>query len=158
MLVVADPNIVAGANITSIQNITIVMCVVILLMRIATILKMGKTIVSFAYWKNIKGEVNMRKSKIINNRAYTDGDTGIYTDLPLDIQKALIKWIERNIYGRKTANLIYSSYDLKHCAERNIKYYITNNQFKDAMLYCGFYPVNPKELNWYYKIVFKGVR
>jgi hypothetical protein len=98
----------------------------------------------------------MRTAKIINNRAYTDGDTRLYTDLPLDKQEALINWIENHIYSRKTANHNYSSYDLKQYAEWNIKYYISNNQFKDAMLHCGFYPVNPTELNWHYKITIGG--
>lgn len=104
-----------------------------------------------------------RTSKIINGRAYTDCDTKLYTDLPLEKQEALINWIDLNISGRKTPNLNHTSYGLKHYAESAIHYYITNNQFKDAMLYCGFYPVNPTELNWCFKIsdkslVFKGGR
>lgn len=78
-------------------------------------------------------------------------------DLPLEKQKALINWIDRNISSRKTANLKYTSYDLKHYAERAIGYYITNNQFKDAMLYCGFYPVNPMDLNWNFRISEKSL-
>lgn len=77
---------------------------------------------------------------------------GLYTDLPLEKQEALIKWIEHNIHGRKIVNFKYSSYSLKSLAERSIHYYITNNQFKDAMLHCGFYPINPAEKNCYYKI------
>ena len=29
---------------------------------------------------------------------------------------------------------------------------MTNNQFKEAMLICGFKPVDETELNWYYRI------
>ena len=36
--------------------------------------------------------------------------------------------------------------------ERDTDIYMTNNQFKDAMLACGFLPVNERELNWHYCI------
>ena len=98
-----------------------------------------------------------RKSKIINGRAYTDGDTKLFTDLPIEKQEALIDWIDLNISGRKTPNYNYTSYGLKDYAERSIHCYITNNQFKDAMLYCGYYPVNPTDLNWSFKISEKSL-
>ena len=40
----------------------------------------------------------------------------------------------------------------KHMLERDTDIYMTNNQFKDAMLACGFLPVNERELNWHYCI------
>lgn len=103
----------------------------------------------------------MRTSKIINGRAYTDGDTALFTDLPEDKQTALIEWIDHNITPRKAPNLKHTSYGLKDFAERSIHYYISNNQFKDAMLRCGYKPVNPTDLNWSFRIsekslVFKG--
>lgn len=101
--------------------------------------------------------MKQRTSKIINGRAYTDCDTKLFSDLPKDIQQALIKWIDNNITVKKTPNLKHSSYDLKDYAERAIHYYITNNQFKDAMLYCGFKPVNPTALNWSFRISEKSL-
>ena len=98
----------------------------------------------------------MQASNIINGRAYTDKDTKLFTDLPKDIQYALTKWIYHNIASRKTVNLKYTSYDLKGLAEAAIGFYITNNEFKDAMLHCGFNPVNPNSLNWHYKINVKS--
>lgn len=99
----------------------------------------------------------MRTSKIINGRAYTDGDTALLSDLPNEVQDKLIKWIDRNIRARKTPNYNYTSYGLKDIAERAIHYYISNNQFKDAMLHCGFKPVNPTDLNWHYCISEKSL-
>ncbi len=104
----------------------------------------------------------MEKSNIINNRAYTVGDEKLFSDLPTEKQQALINWIEQNIQRRNSANFKHSSYGLKQLAEKAIDFYISNNQFKDAMLFCGFHPVNPTELNWYYRIseeslVFKEV-
>ena len=78
-----------------------------------------------------------RRAKIVDGRAYTDGDTELYTELPLP---------------RKTPLLSNSSYGLKHMLERDTDIYMTNNQFKDAMLACSFLPVNERELNWHYCI------
>ena len=36
--------------------------------------------------------------------------------------------------------------------ERDTGIYMTNNQFKDAMLACDFLPMNERELNWHYCI------
>ena len=36
--------------------------------------------------------------------------------------------------------------------EKDTGLYLTNNEFKDAMLMCGYEPVNPNELNWNYCI------
>lgn len=46
-----------------------------------------------------------------------------------------------------------SSYGMKHIFENSpTGFYVSNGQFKGAMLMAGFIPVNPHELNWNYKI------
>jgi hypothetical protein len=64
----------------------------------------------------------------------------------------VFNWIAENISPRKTPLLDYTSYGLKHILERDTGIYMTNNEFKDAMLSCGYAPVNPNELNWNYCI------
>lgn len=95
---------------------------------------------------------NKRTSKIISGRAYTDGDTALFTDLPVHQQQIVISWIKGNLIKRKTPNYNYTSYSLKHWVQGIFHIYLTNNQFKDAMLMCGFYPTNEKALNWTYCI------
>jgi len=42
---------------------------------------------------------------------------------------------------------------LKHIFERDqSSFYITNGQFKGAMIHYGFDPVNPREINSYYRV------
>ena len=41
---------------------------------------------------------------------------------------------------------------IKHLLERDTGIYLTNNEFKDAMLQAGYEPVDPNELNWHYRI------
>ena len=61
-------------------------------------------------------------------------------------------WIHYHISPATKTCTRYSSYSLKHMVENDIGYYITNNQFKDAMLLCGYQPVNANETNWLFKI------
>lgn len=63
-------------------------------------------------------------------------------------------WIDRYILPAKRVNNMHNSYSLKHRLEHWATggLYITNNQFKDAMMNRGFYPVDENELNWRYKI------
>lgn len=95
----------------------------------------------------------MRTAKIINGRAFTEGDTALFGDLPKETQNIVLKWIRQNIIPRKTPlQYKWSSYGIKHCLQAMTNIYVTNNQFKDAMLLCGFYPVDETEVNWHYCI------
>ncbi len=57
-----------------------------------------------------------------------------------------------NLFSRKTVLDTHTSYGLKHILERDTGLYLTNNEFKDAMLMCGYKPTNPNDLNWCYCI------
>lgn len=93
---------------------------------------------------------------IKNGKPYTveNGyvDAELLSDLPLEQQDIALNWIRNNIYPRKNAMNYYSSYGLKHILEQSTGLYLTNNQFKDAMMICGYNPVDPNELNWTYRI------
>ncbi len=91
-------------------------------------------------------------SEIIQERAWTKGDEDLVTDLPEKECNAVLDWIRNNISPRKTPLLTRTSYGIKHIMQYHIGIYVTNNQFKDAMLMCGFYPVDASKLNWSYCI------
>lgn len=93
-----------------------------------------------------------RTAKIISGRAWTEDDPDLVTDMTEEEQKKVMVWIHENILPRRTPLLCHSSYGIKHLLERDTKIYMTNNQFKDAMLLCGFYPVDERRLNWNYCI------
>ena len=93
-----------------------------------------------------------RTARIVDGRAYTDGDTELYTDLASEEQRIVLDWIRRNLRPRKTPLMTRSSYGLKHLLEHDTKIYMTNNQFKDAMLACSLNPVDEHQLNWNYCI------
>ncbi len=90
----------------------------------------------------------MQQMKLPNKQDIRNKDTRLFTDLPLQEQKAVIKWIGENFLPRKTALDDWSSYSLKHFIQNDIGIYMTNCQFKGAMLQCGYEPVYFGELNW----------
>src|SRR5829696_5474805 len=71
-------------------------------------------------------------------------------------QAALIEWITLAIKPAKTI-APNTSYGIKHDFE-SVGFYITNGQFKGAMLTAGYVPVDPDELNWEFKICPTGKR
>ena len=93
---------------------------------------------------------------IRNGRPYTDEngweDKGLLSDRSASEQEAVLSWIKEHIRERKTICRAKTSYGLKHDLERDTRIYLTNNEFKDAMMRCGFMPVDPDELNWHYRI------
>lgn len=93
---------------------------------------------------------------IKNGRPYSDEngyiDNGLITDHDQMIQEIVFDWIRKNIRARKTPNYRHTSYGLKHNLQHDTSIYLSNNEFKDAMLECGFTPVDPDELNWSYGI------
>lgn len=81
-----------------------------------------------------------------------DKDDFLMSNLPeakmseaLDILRG---WFEPS---NKTS-LRHTSYGMKHWLEDAVSCYISNNQFKDAMLILGFEPSDYSELNWCFKI------
>ncbi|MCU4706453.1 hypothetical protein [Mycoplasma sp. CSL7503-lung] len=93
---------------------------------------------------------------IRNNRPYTNEngwvDDNLITDIKEKEQEIVFNWIYENIIPRKTELKTRTSYGIKHLLQKNTGIYLTNNQFKDAMMHCGYMPVNPNELNWTYRI------
>ena len=64
---------------------------------------------------------------------------------------AIGEWLKKNI---RPATYVCerTSYGLKHELERDTSIYMTNNQFKDAMLLVGYRPIEPSALNWKWRI------
>lgn len=86
-----------------------------------------------------------------NEQGHTDYE--LIDDLSPDQQSDLIGWIDEFISPSKYKNTRHNSYSLKHRFEKSDKgFYLTNNQFKDAMLAAGHFPVDQDALNWEYKI------
>lgn len=93
---------------------------------------------------------------IKNNRPYTieNGcvDSSLITGHSETEINEVSEWIRGNIRPAKRVLSGKTSYGLKHLLERDTDIYLTNNEFKDAMMLAGYMPVNPNELNWRYKI------
>lgn len=94
---------------------------------------------------------------LINNRPYSNEnghiDKSLITERSEDAIDMVMEWIRGNV--RRSGRILQgrTSYGLKHLLESDVGIYLTNNEFKDAMLLAGFKPVNPNELNWRYRIV-----
>lgn len=93
-----------------------------------------------------------KTAKVVEGRAWTEDDTALVTDMTEEEQEKIMSWIHENILPRKMPLLTRSSYGIKHLLERDTGIYMTNNQFKDAMLLCGYEPVDERLLNWNYRI------
>lgn len=79
-------------------------------------------------------------------------DTSLVNDL-CDEEITLVSiWIKQNIRAADSNQSGYSSYGLKHELEHDTKVYMTNNQFKHAMLLSGYKPNDYDELNWDFNI------
>ena len=71
----------------------------------------------------------------------------------VEIEKA-IEWIRANAEMRKTINKRYTSYGLKHIAERWAKEYISNDSLIEAMCQCGYniQRCSPSSPNYWFNI------
>lgn len=82
-------------------------------------------------------------------------DKKLITDQDYLTIKKVSDWIKDNIERADTVNDKHTSYSLKHRLQADTGVYLTNNEFKDAMLLAGYVPVNENELNWKYCFVLK---
>jgi hypothetical protein len=74
-----------------------------------------------------------------------------YNHLNVDDKKALREWVDKRF---EKARSVYrtSSYGLKHEFEEKTGIYVTNGEFKGAMLEAGFVAANKDELNWHFRV------
>ncbi len=79
-------------------------------------------------------------------------DDALLSDVPEDVQQVVLMWIADNIRPIKSGNYNHSSYGMKHILQHDTMIYLTNNQFKDAMMQCGYNPVDENRLNWNYRV------
>ncbi len=71
-----------------------------------------------------------------------------YAKLPEDEKAALQAWIREKLVPASSPGR-YSSYGLKHTfQDSDGGSYVTNGQFKGAMLVAGFGPLDKYDLNW----------
>ena len=93
---------------------------------------------------------------MINGRPYSNEngyiDDSLITSHPQEEIDIVLNWIVENISPRKTPLHGHTSYGIKHLLERDLHIYLTNNEFKDAMLLSGYTPIDSNELNWRYRI------
>lgn len=93
---------------------------------------------------------------IRNGRPYTNEngakDDGLINRFSQEQIGEIGEWIKKNVKRSRSILKGHTSYGMKHMLEHDIHIYMTNNEFKDAMLLAGFAPVDPDELNWRYRI------
>ena len=75
-----------------------------------------------------------------------------YDTLSLEEKEALQYWIEHAIQTATKIDDDHTSYGLKYEYERETKLYVSNAQFKGAMLVAGYQPVKKGEQNWHFLI------
>ena len=75
-----------------------------------------------------------------------------FDELDYEIRGEVLSWIKDNLIQNKTTYREYNSYGLKHMVQMDIGIYLTNAQFKDAMIKAGFYPMNETAKNHNYCI------
>ncbi len=74
-------------------------------------------------------------------------------------QNKLLEWIKKTFKPIKTVDEWNTSYGLKHIFERSKGgFYITNGEFKGAMLNAGFLPHKYNEQNWRFRISKKSLK
>lgn len=82
----------------------------------------------------------------------TPDDDRHFTDIAEEIQQIVLEWIYWNMLPSKSVYKFSTSYGMKHVLQGRTKIYLSNNQFKEAMLMKRFWPVDPFAINWSYRL------
>lgn len=75
-----------------------------------------------------------------------------FNEIDPDEKNAAINWCKKNFISTKGFDTSSDSYGLKHILQGDTKLYLTNGQFKAAMLLAGFRCKDTAELNWCFNI------
>ena len=84
------------------------------------------------------------------NGAWAEDDPRDYENLNPEEQATLRAWIEVAMRPARSVGPS-TSYTMKHDFESAGGFYVTNGQFKGAMLAAGYLPVKREELNWRFR-------
>jgi hypothetical protein len=103
------------------------------------------------YWSWVEA-IRNADGTILGVSVHSKGEDEHFCDLSEAEQEKALAWIKANVILRETLLDGHTSYGMKHVLEYRTNIYMTNNQFKEAMLLCGFYPVTVDELNWHYRV------
>lgn len=99
----------------------------------------------------------LTEEEIMNGNFGFGGDDLKFADMADDARAKAIAWINTYMWPAKKENGYHTSYGLKHYLQDDTGIYMSNNQFKQAMAFCGFLPVDSTELNWTYRISEKAL-
>lgn len=83
-------------------------------------------------------------------RRHPENQPSAHEELSEDAKEALQAWIAVAVKPAKTVGPS-NSYIMKHDFESAGGFYVTNGQFKGAMLIAGYEPVDRTELNWRFR-------
>jgi hypothetical protein len=77
-----------------------------------------------------------------------------FAAMPEPARHAVTDWIRAAVVPAKQAYKPHTSYGLKHHFEDREEggFYLTNKQFKGAMLACGYKPIDENAINWSFRI------
>jgi len=85
----------------------------------------------------------------------TDSPLAFYRMLDHE-QEVLADWCDQ-LVKIKTINQRHSSYGLKHIFSSNA-FYVTNGEFKGAMLVAGFTPDDKTRTNWCFNVSERSIK
>lgn len=94
--------------------------------------------------KNYQDDIKILASLPVNHPSGFD-------DLTEEEQESLVKWIRENFSPTMTVDPVSTSYGYKHMYQRDSNRYVTNGQFKGAMLVLGHKPVDEAAFNWSFR-------
>ena len=79
-------------------------------------------------------------------------DAGLICDLEKDEQEEVMHYVKESFIKANRIMHGRTSYGMKHLIQSATNIYMTNNQFKDLMLICGFETDNVNTLNWEFNV------
>lgn len=93
-----------------------------------------------------------RQARSFQNYDPIGDDPMHFLSLTEDGRSALLDWIAQRLKPRKLINHRRTSYGLKHVYQSDTGNYVSNGQFKGAMITAGYTPHDATELNPCYAI------
>ena len=100
--------------------------------------------------KNCTMKCGAGKDHKIHYPIETGVDKEHFDDLSEKEKQLALRWLRYNLIPASKPMMQSTSYGMKHVLERRTNIYMTNNQFKEAMLRCGYPPREAGEDNWHF--------